>query len=135
MDAHQHPHHKRNGEGQHTEHQRPAPVLLQVLQVHFQTGKEHDVVDTHLSEQLETAVALQDVETVLTDNHTGQNHADDVGDTQAAQQDRGKEDDHQHQEENPGGIRHGKVYADIHVSKNLRFYQNIYKNTKKVSFL
>ena len=106
---HAYPHTDAKGdeEREHPEYKRLREVLLEVLQVHLQTGQEHDVVDTHLAEQLETAVALQDVETILAYHHAGQNHTDDVGDAQAAQEDRCKEYDHEHQEEYPSGVRDG----------------------------
>ena len=106
---HPYPHADAEGdaERQHPEYQSLPDVLLQVLQVHFQTGKEHDVVDTHLAEELETAVPLQDVEAILADDHPRQNHADDVRNTQAPQDDGRKKDNHQHQKEYPSGVRDG----------------------------
>ena len=108
-----HPDRKRNAERKHPEHQRLRDVLLQVLQVHFKTCQKHDIIDTHLAEELETAVALQNIETILANHHTGQNHADDVRDAQSAQDNGSKQDDHQHQEENPSGVRNRKMYANI----------------------
>ena len=111
--AYPHPQGERYAERQHPEHQGPRDVLLQVLQVHFKTGQEHDVIDAHLAEKLETAVPLEDVEPVLADDDTGQNHADDVRNAQAPQDDGSKENDHQHQEEYPGGVGNGQMDADI----------------------
>ena len=118
MDTNQHTQSKRDGEGQHTEHQRPAPVLPQVLQVHFQTGKEHDVINSHLSEQFEAAVTFQNVESVLTDYHSSQNHTNDMGNPQPSQQNGGKENDHQHKEKYPCRISYREMYADIHAFKS-----------------
>ena len=50
---------KRNTERQYPEHECLGKILLQILQVHFKTGQEHDVINTHLPEELETAVTLQ----------------------------------------------------------------------------
>ena len=99
-----HPDSKGDTEGQEAEQERLGKILLQVLQVHFQTGQEHDIIDTHLAEQLETTVPFQDIETILAYHHPGQNHADDMGDTQASQHDRSKKDNHQHQEEYPSRV-------------------------------
>ena len=51
-------------------------VLLQVLHVHLQTGKEHDEVDAYLAKHLERGIALKQVESVFAHHHTGKNHSD-----------------------------------------------------------
>ena len=71
------------------------------------------VKDNNKEEELETAVPLQDVEAILADDHPRQNHADNVRNTQASQDDGRKKNNHQHQEEYPGGVRNGKMYANI----------------------
>ncbi len=48
---------------------------LHVLQVHFQRGEKHDVVESHLSEKFETAVALEHMKSVRADEYTRENHA------------------------------------------------------------
>ncbi len=99
----------RDEEGEETENERFDPVLLEVFHIHLQAGKEHDVVEPHFSEQLETAVALQDIKSVLPYDNSGKNHTDDMRDVQTPQHHRGKQDDGEHQEEHPCGVRYREL--------------------------
>ena len=46
------------------------PLLLQVAEVHLQSGQEHDVEQAHLAEEFERGVTLQDVQSVFAHSHT-----------------------------------------------------------------
>ena len=87
-------------------------VALHALQVHLQSGEEHNVVEAHAAEDLKRDVALQDVESVFSDGDTGQHHSDDVGDAQLAHDDRRKQDNHQHHEEDHRGVGNGEICGE-----------------------
>ena len=84
-------------------------VLLQVLEVHFQSGQKHDEVDAHLAKQLKRGIARQDVEAMFTNEYTCQNHSDEMGNVQFAENHRGKQCHAEHEEEYPGGVGDGQV--------------------------
>ncbi len=98
----------RDEETQQAEGCRLAADALHVLQVHLERGEKHDVVDAHLAKQLEAAVALKHMQAVGPDEDAGENHPHDGGDAQAFQEHRRKEDDAQHDEEDPGGVGDGQ---------------------------
>ena len=100
-------------ESQQAQRHSLAAVLLEVGHIHLQPRQKHDVIHTYLAEKLETAVAHQDVEAVLTDGQSGQNHADDVRDAQLGQQDRRKQNDEQYKEENPCRVGYGKFQTEV----------------------
>ena len=93
-----------NAEGEGAEVESAATIALHTAHIQLQAGQEHDVVDAHLAEDLERAVALQHMETVGTHQDAGQDEADDVRQVKPAEQHRRKEDDGQHHEENLRGI-------------------------------
>ena len=99
----------RYGEAQQAEHQGAPPDALHVVEVHLEARQEHDVVNAHLAEELETAVAIQHMKAVRTYQYAREYHAYNRGDVQAFEQHRRKEDDAEHGEEYPGGIgdKHG----------------------------
>ena len=72
--------------------------LPHTLQVHLQTGEEHDVEHAYLAKQLEGVVALEDIETVFAHQHSRKYHADDMGYPQLTHDDGGKQDDAEHDE-------------------------------------
>ena len=88
-------------------------VLLGALHVHFKSGKEHDEIETHLSENFERGIALQYVQSVLPHQHAGQHHSDDVWNAQLGHNHRREQDDAEHDEEDPRGIGDGKIGAEI----------------------
>ena len=59
--------------------QRLPTNPFHVLHIHLQTGQKHDVIQAHVPEQFKTAVLVQHMQTVWPNQHTGQNHADNVG--------------------------------------------------------
>ncbi len=99
-------------EGKQPEDAHLAQVLLQSLHVHLQSGKEHDVEQTHTTEKLERRVALQDVETILADSNTGQHHTYDMWNTQFAHHYRSEEYDEEHDEENHRRTRYGQILRE-----------------------
>jgi hypothetical protein len=134
--SHPHTYNKRNQERENPKQESLSNVLLQVLQVHFQAGQEHDVIDTHLTEKFKAAVTFQDIESILANGNPCQNHSDDMGYPQTSQQNRGKKNNNQHQEKDPSRIRYGKMYAktqDIHKDW-IDLYHFIDKFKKKVPF-
>lgn len=70
-------------EGDETEDDASCAVLLQSLKIHLQAGEEHDIVESHLAEELEAAVARQDVEPMLAHEDTCEDHAHEVGNADA----------------------------------------------------
>ena len=102
-------HHKRYGEGQQTEKQRAVFVALQAVEVHLQRSQKHDVVEAHPSEEFKGCVARENVKTILSHEHTGQHHADDVRDAQLAHDDRSQQDDEQYHEKDQRGVGDGEV--------------------------
>ena len=105
------------------ERQPPAQVTFQAADVHAQSGREHDVVESHLAEDLETRVAPKQPQTVLAYQDSRQHHANDVGDVQAVQQHGREKDDTEHDEEDPGRIRDGEVVR--YVGQQLRHMLSI----------
>ena len=103
----------RHDEGKQPQHQRLAPVLLEVAHVHLQPGKKHDVVQPHLAEEFEAAVAHQDVEAVLADDKPRQYHADDVRNAQAVQQHGSKQYDEEYKEKYPCRVGNGQFQAKV----------------------
>ena len=95
-----------NGKGEKAKSHAPAAVLLDASHVKLESGKEHDVVDAHLPEKLEGTVTFEDVEAVLPYQHARKYEADDMWDVQPPEKERGKENDAQHHEENPRGVRY-----------------------------
>ena len=85
------------------------PLLLQVAEVHLQSGQEHDVEQAHLAEEFERGVTLQDVQSVFAHSHTRQHHTDDVGDAQFAADDGRQKNDAEHHKEDGCGVCDGKI--------------------------
>ena len=79
---------ERREERQQSEERHARDVLSQAIHVHLQCCQEHDVVESDLSKQLERCVALQDVQSIFSYQHTRQHHANDVGDAQLTHDDR-----------------------------------------------
>ena len=92
------------GNGEQSEDDAVTDVLLEAFEVHLESGEEHDVVDAHLAEEFETAVAGEDVESVLADDGTREDESDEVGDMQSCEDDGGEQDNAQHDEENPSRV-------------------------------
>ena len=115
-----HAHSQRDDEGRKPQRQRLPADALHVLHVHLQAGEEHDVVQPHVAEKLETAVAVEHVQPVRSDEHASQNHAYNMRDAQLPQQYGRKQDDAQYQKEYPSGIRYGKICRQIgHLHERL----------------
>ncbi len=60
------------------QNKRFAPVLFEVSHIHFQTSKEHDVIEAYFAEKLKTAVTDQNIETMLPNDKPRQYHSDNV---------------------------------------------------------
>ena len=97
------------GKGQQTKDQRTVFVALQAVEIHLQRGKEHDVVEAYPAEEFKGGVAREDVQPVLTNEYTGQHHANDMRDAQLAHDDRSQQDDEQYHEEDQRGVGDGEV--------------------------
>ena len=95
--------------GEQSEDDVVSGVLLHALDVHLQSGEEHDVIESYASEELEGAVALQNVQAELPDEHTCQYHANDMRNPEFTHDDRGKQDDEQHHEEDERGVGDGEI--------------------------
>ena len=81
----------RNQEGKQAEDNTFHPVFLEVFHVHFKSGKEHDIVKSDFTEQFETAVTIEHMESVFADQHTRQNHTDNMRYMKAPQNHRSKQ--------------------------------------------
>ena len=79
-------------------------VPLHTFHVHLQSCQEHDIVYAHLSEDLERTASCKDIQSEGSHKHTCQHHAYDMRDAQLTHDDRSKEYDEQHHEENHRGI-------------------------------
>ena len=88
-------------------------VLFHAFHIHLQCSEEHDVIESHLSEELKRRVALQDIQSVFAYEHTCQHHTDDVRDTEFTHDDRGKEDDEEHYEEYQRRVCDREVLSDM----------------------
>ena len=69
---------------------RAAP---EIIEIHLETGKKHQVENAHRAEKNDAGVPGQDVQAVRTDENIADNDADDTGEPDFAEQKRGKEDD------------------------------------------
>ena len=95
--------------GEQSEDQELAGVAFDALHVHLKTGQEHDVVEAHAAEDLEGDVALKDVQAVFADDDACQHHTDDVRDAQLTHDNRRKEHDQQHDEEDHRGVGNREI--------------------------
>ena len=90
---------ERDGKGQDTETEPSLPVMLHAAHLQLQTGKEHYIIYTHLTEQLEGTVVSQQIEAVGTDKDACQDKTDDRRNTKPPEQQRHHQDDaHYHGE-------------------------------------
>ena len=103
----------RQSERQQAHREGPAAYLLDVLHVHLKAGQKHDVVEPHLAEELKTGVAREQVRGVGPYQHAGPDHAHHRRYAQALQEHRSEQDDAEHDEENPRGIRDGKILRKL----------------------
>ena len=81
-------------------------VLLKIGEVHLQARQEHDIEQTHRTEQIKADVTLQDSRTILAQNHTRKNQAYDMRNLQSIQRQRSNKNDEQHQRENQDWVCH-----------------------------
>ena len=100
---------KGHNTGEQTEEKELPGVALHTLQVHLETGKEHDVVEAHAAEDLKGDVAFKDIESILADDDTCQYHADDVRNTQLAHHNRCRKNNQQYHEEDHRGVGNREV--------------------------
>ena len=110
--------------GEQTEDQKLSGLAPDTLQVHLETGQEHDIVESDASEDLEGDIALQDVQTIFTDDDTRQYHTNDVRNAQFTHDNRRKENNHQHDEENHRGVSYWEIccYKCHFVCKDTNFF-------------
>ncbi len=74
--------------------------------VDFQACKEHEIQQTHLAENGERRIIVQNIEAVRPYHHTGYNHADDVRNLQPVEKHGRKQDYGQHNQEDLYRLRH-----------------------------
>ena len=112
-DAHAEGEEEGNEAGEQTIDDEPRFVFLHTLHVHFQGGEEHNVVESHLAEQLERCISFQNVQSVFAHEDTRQHHSDDMRDSEFTHDDRGKEDDEEHYEEDQRRVGNWKIFCNI----------------------
>ena len=112
-DAHAEGEEEGNEAGEQTIDDEPRFVFLHTLHVHLQGGEEHNVVESHLAEQLERCISFQDVQSVFTHEDTRQHHSDDMRNSEFTHDDRGKEDDEEHYEEDQRRVGNWKIFCNI----------------------
>ena len=106
-------------ETEHSQRQGGHLEFLYILHVHFERGQKHDIIKSHLAEQFETAVAVEHMETIGSDEYSGGNHAYDGRNPQPFEQHRREEDNAQHHEENPRRVGYGKTGGQIGGHKGI----------------
>ena len=74
-----------------------AAVLLELAKIDLQPRKEHDVQQTHRSEQHDAAVAQHEVQTIGADERPCDDQPDEVRDLEPVQHNRSEQDDEQDQ--------------------------------------
>ncbi|CDA21796.1 unknown [Bacteroides sp. CAG:144] len=77
--------------GQHSQYHRLSAILPKIAHVHFQSGQEHDIEQSYLTEQIEAAVSYQNIKTMLTHNDSRQNHSDNMRNMKFVQYDRSEQ--------------------------------------------
>ena len=98
---------------QEPQNKRFAPVLFEVSHIHFQTGKEHNVIQAYFAEKLKTAITHQDIETMLPNDKPRQYHSDNVRNTKLIQQYGSKQYNEEYKEEYPCRVGDGKFQAEV----------------------
>ena len=99
---------ERQGERDETKGERHITVAHYVRKVHAQRRHEHNIIETHLTEDLKTGIAVEQVHTMRPDHHTDHNQPHNGGNTKAFEE-HGREENHtQHHEEYPRRIGDGK---------------------------
>ena len=105
---------QRKNKSQQSQHGSLYTNALKILHVHFESGKEHDIIKSHLAKQLKTAVTCQYIESMLTDNDSCQNHTDNVRNTQPFQNNGSEQYNNQHQEKNPRRVGDRKMKIKVY---------------------
>ena len=100
---------------------KPAPQIQpQVEHINLKACKKHQIQQTHLTEYLETAVAVEQIKPEWTHCHTGYNQAHYVRHANHVQQQRRKQDYHQHQKEYQHRVGYHRLCCqNIHRSSPL----------------
>ena len=78
------------------ENHAAAHIALEVEHVYLKPHQEHKVEQTHLPENLKTGIPLKDIEAPRTDSHACGNQPHDVGNFEPFENQRRKQDNHQH---------------------------------------
>ena len=89
---------KRYQKGVKAENDTLATVLFEVVHVDFQSGQEHNVEQTGCSRQDDAAVPKYQIETMRTDDGTGDNKAQQLWNFQLIEQNRCKENDYENKQ-------------------------------------
>ena len=99
-DTHKIGHCKGDKEGQHTENHHPITVFLQSLHIHFQTCKEHDIVQSYTSKKFKRGITLKNIQSIFSNKDTCQHHTNDMWNAQSSHDDRRKQYHQQNNKEN-----------------------------------
>lgn len=100
---------ERNECGYCSEYGSSYLVLIKVLHIHLKTCEEHNEIDADLTKQLETCISCEQVQTILTNQHTSKNHSYEMWYMQFVQNQRSKQYDTQHKKENPCWVCYRKM--------------------------
>ena len=95
---------KGNGEGEQAEAQAVAPVTVHASHLKLKAGQEHDVVDAHLTEELEGAVVSKEIEAILPHEDASHDESDDGRHSHLPEKQRREQDDAEHHREDPRGV-------------------------------
>ena len=87
---------------------------LEVLHVHFKSGKKHDIIKSYLTKQFKTAVACQYVKSMFANDNSRQYHTDNMRNTQPLQHNGGEQYNDQHQKENPRRVGDRKMKIKVY---------------------
>ena len=103
--------HLRDQEGQRAEHEARLPVALEVVEIDFQPGEEHQVEQAHLAQLLERLVEAENSQPEFAHDDAGQDQARDVRQPQFDRQQRRHEQQHHHQRE----IQDEPIGSHVHI--------------------
>ena len=95
----------RNQKGEPAEHKAFRPVLLKILHIHLKTGEKHDIIKPDFTEQFETAITVEHMKAMLSNQYPRQNHAYNMRYMKPSENHRSKKNNNQHQKKHPSRIR------------------------------
>ena len=108
------PYQQRQPESAQPEYKSRFAVAAQAEHIHFETCQKHEVKNTYVTENLETAVTFQQIEPMWTYNDTGNDKTYNVGNAETIEQDRRQQDDSQNDKKDKYRIGYGKCQRKSH---------------------